>query len=269
MRAGFIPAAAPQRSKLAGEMRLSERIYLVGSGSNGFDLTDPFDCHVYLLDGGDELALIDTGAGMGAEAIIANVKQDGFDPERIRHLVLTHGHGDHAGGAGRLRSLLDEPKVHAAGTIADSLRAGDEKALSLDVAKKAGIYPSDYRFEPVPVDNELEEDATIDIGSLRLAVLDTPGHSDGHVSLLLEESGRQTLFAGDVIFFGGKVLLQNIHDCRLDALISSLRKLRRLAVTALLPGHLTLSLKDGQRHIERANMVLDRLLVPEQMVSAW
>jgi len=40
-------------------------------------------------------------------------------------------------------------------------------------------------------------------------------------------------------------------------------------VDALLPGHLTLSLSDGQRHIERANEVLDRLLIPEQMVSAW
>ena len=77
------------------------------------------------------------------------------------------------------------------------------------------------------------------------------------------------LFAGDVIFHGGKVLLQNIHDCRLDALISSLRKLRQLEITALFPGHLTLSLKEGQRHIERANQVLDRLLVPEQMMSAW
>jgi hypothetical protein len=65
------------------------------------------------------------------------------------------------------------------------------------------------------------------------------------------------------------VLLQNIHDCRLDALIGSLRKLRGLTVTTLLPGHLTLSLKEGQRHIERANQVLDRLLIPEQMVSAW
>jgi glyoxylase-like metal-dependent hydrolase (beta-lactamase superfamily II) len=77
------------------------------------------------------------------------------------------------------------------------------------------------------------------------------------------------LFAGDVIFFGGKVLLQNIHDCRLDSLIGSLRKLRQLDVTALLPGHLTLSLKDGQRHIERANQVLDRLLIPEGILSAW
>ena len=250
-------------------MRLSERVYLVGSGSNGFDLTDPFDCHVYLIDGGRELALIDVGAGMGAEGIIENVKRDGFDPARIRHLILTHGHGDHAGGAARMRSLLGEPAIYVSGAIAESLRLGDEKAMSIDVAKQAGIYPLDYRLRPFPVDHELEEGATIEVGRVQLTVFDTPGHSDGHVSLLMEEDGRRMLFAGDVIFFGGKILLQNIHDCRLDALISSLRKLRQVEVSALLPGHLTLSLRDGQRHIERANSVLDRLLIPEQMVSAW
>src|SRR5205807_3871526 len=141
------PTSSNSQLKLQGQMKLSERVYLVGSGSNGFDLTDPFDCHVYLLDGGDELALIDVGAGMGAEAIVQNVRRDGFDPSLIRHLVLTHGHGDHAGGAARMRRLLGEPAVHASGLIADSLRTGDEKAVSLDVAKVAGIYPPDYRLE--------------------------------------------------------------------------------------------------------------------------
>ena len=250
-------------------MKLLERVHLVGSGSNGFDLTDAYDCHVYLVDGGDELALIDVGAGMGAEAIVENVRRDGFDPSLIRHLVLTHGHGDHAGGAARMRRLLGDPAVHASGLIADSLRMGDEKAVSLDVAKVAGIYPPDYRLEPFPVDHELEEGATIQVGDVQLLVLDTPGHSDGHVSLLLSEGPHRVLFAGDVVFFGGKILLQNIHDCRLDAEVRSLRKLRGLSVTALLPGHLTFSLTDGQRHIERANQVLDRLLIPEQMLSAW
>jgi glyoxylase-like metal-dependent hydrolase (beta-lactamase superfamily II) len=250
-------------------MRLTERVYLVGSGSNGFDLTDPYDCHVYLVDGGTELALIDVGAGMGVEAIVENVKNDGFDPARIRHLIFTHAHGDHAGGGARTRALLGEPATYLSGAVADDLRNGDEKAVSLDVAKQAGIYPLDYHLVPCPIDHELEEGATIEVGQLQLTVFDTPGHSDGHVSLLLDDGGRRTLFAGDVIFFGGKVLLQNIHDCRLDALIGSLRKLRGLTVTTLLPGHLTLSLKDGQRHIERANQVLDRLLIPEQMVSAW
>jgi glyoxylase-like metal-dependent hydrolase (beta-lactamase superfamily II) len=250
-------------------MRLSERVYLVGSGSNGFDLTDPYDCHVYLIDGGRELALIDAGAGMGAAGIIDNVERDGFDPARIRHLILTHGHGDHAGGAARIRKLLGEPTVYASGGIAGSLRRGDEKAISIDVAKEAGIYPLDYHFEPCPVDHELDEGATVEVGSLQLTILDTPGHSDGHLSVLLKDGGQTMLFAGDVIFFGGKILLQNIHDCRLDALITSLRKLRQLAVSALFPGHVTLSLRDGQRHIERANLILDRLLIPEQLISAW
>jgi hydroxyacylglutathione hydrolase len=250
-------------------VRLMDRIHLVGSGSFGFDLTDPFDCHVYLLDGGEELALVDVGAGMGAEAILENVRRDGFDPERIRHLVLTHAHGDHAGGAARMRGLVGGASVYLSRAVADTLRTGDERAASIDVAKAVGIYPPDYRYEPCEVHAELEEGDEIRVGDLTLRVLDTPGHSDGHVSLLLERAGARTLFAGDVVFFGGKILLQAIHDCRLDAEIRSLRKLRALDVTALLPGHLAVSLSGGQRHIEQANEVLDRLLVPEQMVSAW
>jgi hypothetical protein len=34
----------------------------------------------------------------------------------------------------------------------------------------------------------------------------------------------------------------------------------------LLPGHFALSMHDGQRHIERANEALDRLLLPESAI---
>src|SRR5262245_56553160 len=250
-------------------MKLSERIHLVGSGAMGFDLTDPLDCHVYLVDGGDELALIDAGAGVGAEAIVENVRAASLDPAGIRHLILTHGHGDHAGGAAKLRRLLDEPVVYMSGVTAAALRTGDERVLSLDFARQPGFYPIDFMLDLCAFSCELKAGATVYVGVVRLVVMDTPGHCDGHVSLLLEHQGWQTLFAGDTIFFGGRILLQNIHDCRLDAHIRSLRRLRGVRVAALLPGHLTLSLKDGERHVERANQVLDRLLIPEQMMSAW
>jgi hydroxyacylglutathione hydrolase len=71
-------------------VQLAERIHLVGSGAFGFDLSDPYDCHVYLLDGSSELALIDLGAGMGTEQIVANVERAGFDPARITRLLCTH-----------------------------------------------------------------------------------------------------------------------------------------------------------------------------------
>jgi hypothetical protein len=51
--------------------------------------------------------------------------------------------------------------------------------------------------------------------------------------------------------------------------VGSLRKLRGLAIDALYPGHLAFSVERGQRHVERANEVLDTLLVPPQAVPAW
>ncbi|MCW2978082.1 MAG: fold metallo-hydrolase [Actinomycetia bacterium] len=250
-------------------MQLDERIHLVGSGSFGFDLSDSHDCHVYLVDGGSELGLIDVGAGIGAAQVIANVRKAGFDPARIQHILCTHGHGDHAGGAAAMRRLLPDASVSVSRQIATFIRNGDEQATSVDVAKVAGIYPPDYRLEPCPVDRELAEGDTIAIGDLRLECIETPGHAAGHLSFVLDHAQERRLFAGDVVFHGGAILLQNIHDCSLEAIITSLRKLRGLAVDALLPGHFAFSLRDGQRHIEKANEALDRLLIPPQVVSAW
>jgi glyoxylase-like metal-dependent hydrolase (beta-lactamase superfamily II) len=250
-------------------MQLAERIHLVGSGSLGFDLTDPYDCHIYLVDGGTELGLIDVGAGMGAADVVANVRRAGFDPARIRQVLCTHAHGDHAGGAARMRALLPNASLSVSGDVADLVRAGDEAGTSVAVAKAAGIYPLDYRLQPCPVEGELADGERIAIGDLVLECIETPGHSSGHLSFLLEYDGRRSLFGGDVVFHGGTILLQNIHDCSLEAMVASLRKLRGLAVDALFPGHLAFSLRDGQRHIESANQTLDRLLIPDQMVSAW
>jgi hydroxyacylglutathione hydrolase len=250
-------------------VRLADRIHLVGSGAFGFGLTDPYDCHVYLVDGGSDLALIDAGAGMGATRVVENVRRAGFDPGQIRQILCTHAHGDHAGGAGRLRALLPHVAVSVSHEIADLLREGDEIGTSVAAAKAAGIYPADYVFEPCAVDGELREGDTIPIGDLELECVATPGHAGGHLSFALEHEGRRSLFSGDVVFHGGTILLQNTHDCRLEVLVASLRTLRGLEVDALYPGHFAFSLQDGQRHIERANEVLDRLLIPPQAVTAW
>jgi len=260
-------------------MKITDRIHLVGSGISsgmgfdltdmGFDITDAYDCHVFLLDGGDELAIVDTGAGMGAESIVANVKAAGFDPASVLQIILTHAHVDHAGGAAKMRGLLGSPSVLASAVCAGWIRTGDEQKVSLDAAKKAAFYPAEYVLEPCPVDAELADGDTIRVGDLALTVLDTPGHSDGHISLLLERGGGQTLFSADAVFHGGNILLQNTWDCRLDAVIRTLRRLRELEVTALIPSHLGYSLTNGQRHIERANGALDSLLIPNQLISAW
>jgi hydroxyacylglutathione hydrolase len=250
-------------------MQLDDRIHLVGSGAYGFGLTDPFDCHIFLVDGGSELALIDVGAGMGAAQVVENIRRAGFDPASVRHILCTHAHGDHAGGVARMLALLQNASVAMSRDSAGYIREGDEAGTSIEVAKAAGIYPADYRLEPCPVARDLVEGDRIVIGDLELECIETPGHAGGHLSFLLEHAGRRSLFAGDVVFHGGTILLQNIHDCSVEALVVSLRKLRGLGIDALFPGHFAVSLSDGQQHIERANQVLDRLLIPPQAVSAW
>ena len=87
-------------------MKIADRIYLVGSGDLGLSMTDAFDCHVYLVDGGSEAALIDAGGGRDIAAILKIVEDDGIPLDRIRSLLLTHGHADHAAGELVLRVVL-------------------------------------------------------------------------------------------------------------------------------------------------------------------
>lgn len=250
------------RREAATCMDLTPHIHLVGSGGLGFDLTDNHDCHVYLIDGGNEAALIDAGAGYSADEIIARVRAAEVEPERIRFLLLTHGHADHAGGAKALCERLPQLAIIASPEVAGWLADGDEAAISLDMGKKAGFYPEDYRFEACSVAREVREGDTVTVGDVGLEVIETPGHSRGHLCFLSTVDGRATLFAGDLIFYGGRISLQNIWDCEISAYAQSMRKLDGAGIDALLPGHLAVTLQAGQRHIDAANAQFQTVYVP-------
>src|SRR2546428_3757677 len=121
-------------------VKLMERVCLVGSGRLGVGLSAELDCHVYLVDGGKEAALIDAGAGAAAAEILAYATAHGFPSDRIRHLLLTHGHSDHAAGTASFRRHLAQLRVYAHPIVARYLRAGDEQAGGLAVCTPAGLY---------------------------------------------------------------------------------------------------------------------------------
>lgn len=246
-------------------MKITDRIHLVASGKLGFSMTDEYDCHVYLLDGGDEYALIDAGAGRDIAGMLAQIEEDGLDPGRVRQLLLTHGHADHAAGAAGLHQQLGV-RVLASAQVARYMRAGDERAISLDVARRAGVYPAEFVFSPCPVETELEDGATIRVGDLTLEVIATPGHASGHLSFILRHQGQTIVFCGDTLFFGGKILLQNIWDCSLHESIRSIERLATLGIDGLYPGHLSFCVRHGQRQIDLAMQAITNLLPPAQFV---
>jgi hydroxyacylglutathione hydrolase len=258
-----------EREEDSEKVRITDEVYLVGGGvTNAFGLSGDPDCHIYLVDGGDEVALIDCGMASGdsLERILGNVRTEGLDPEKISKVIVTHYHMDHAGGAARFRERLGV-EVVAPADAAPALRTGDERAVALDVAKAAGFYAADYHFQPVEVAREVNEGDRIPVGKLELEVIETPGHCDGHVSLLLRGRERRYLFAGDAVFSGGRVVLQNIHDCSIQKSAASIAKLARLEFDALLPGHAAICLEGGMRHVAAANAACQSLFVPKNLVS--
>lgn len=249
-------------------MRLTRDVCLVGGGDSGFGLSARLDCHIYVIDGGSEAAIVDAGMGgkYGAtDQILANIVESGVDVDKIRSLILTHYHADHAGGAHDFRERLGVEVLGSPLTMA-TLAIGDEEQISLPFAKASGFYPPDYVFEPCPGRGVLTEGATFNVGALAVTVYETPGHSDGHVSLLVRGEDRAYFIGGDLVFFGGTIIAQNIHDCSIQKYAASTLKMAEVEFDAFLPGHLAISLSNGKRHIEQAAIQFRQLTIPRNAV---
>ena len=246
-------------------MRIDPSVYLVGSGQFGFDLTDPYDCNVYLFDAGGAYVLFDAGTGMGADQMLDVCRQDGLDPAGIGHLFLTHAHSDHGGGAAHVRERT-ELRVYAGPDTARIVSAGDEEAVSLPAARAGGMYPADYVYRPCPVERVLAPGEVVGIGSLKIEAIPTPGHSHDHHCYLVATPHKRYLVGGDAIFFGGKILLQNTYDCSLPDMLASIQRLAGYSFEALLTAHLNFSLNRGRRHVETACAIIDKLGCPPSII---
>lgn len=232
-------------------MRISDRLYLVASGINGFGLSHPSDCHVYLIDGGSELALIDAGAGVDMSAMHDRLTATGLPLDRLRRCFITHAHADHAGGAAAVRETFGAA-LTCAPEVARILRDGDEAAASVDVGRAQGTYTPDYEFRPTAVDEEAADGQRFRVGDVTVEAIHTPGHATGSTCYLVRAAGRSDLFTGDTLLFGGRIILQDTWDCELRPHLESLRRLADVRFEGFFPGHRTFSVSDGERHVRAA-----------------
>jgi hydroxyacylglutathione hydrolase len=247
-------------------VRLTQRISVVGGGATGLGISHSLDPNVYLLSGGEELALVDAGAGWGEDRILDNVRSLGYEPERIRHIFLTHAHADHAGGAASLAERLGA-QVYLSELEREALETADEEALGLSIARRNGFYPEDYRLRPCKVDVTLRGDERLRCGDLELVVIPTPGHSAGSVCFLVDTGEGAALFAGDTVFAGGRISLIVAPGSDLLAMQVSVAHLGGLNVASLLPGHGIFPLKEGQEHIDQAIEAFSTMLPPRSILQ--
>ncbi len=184
--------------------------------------------NTYLV-GGADLVAIDPGPD--DEAHLDRIAEVGEG--RIRYVVATHTHPDHAPGAGGLAE-----------------RTG---ATVLGFDERDGFAP----------DGCLGDGDVVAGDGFRLRALHTPGHASNHLCYLLEERG--ILFSGDHIMGGSTVVIAP-PDGDMAAYLGSLRRLLALdpPLAAIAPGHGPL-MADPQAVIEG---YLRHRLAREQAISA-
>lgn len=246
-------------------MRIDDDIALALSGGLGFDLSDPYDCNVFLIRGRSRWLVFDAGVGRQPGQFAAALSRDGIAAADIGPLFLTHGHADHSGGAGALRKTYGS-QVYAGAITARLVSSGDEAAIGLAKARATGGYPADYRYAACPVDHALADGETVEVDGLSVTAIATPGHSADHVSYLVRSATRVILVGGDALFFGGKVAIQDIPDCNIGDICQSVRKLAAVDYEVLLPGHLNFSLANGRRHADLAMAYVARSACPPSII---
>lgn len=246
-------------------MQFNADVTLVGSGQFGCQMTNRYDCNVYLVRCGEgKYALVDAGGGIEPERIVQAISRAGVEMSQISALLLTHIHGDHAAGAAFFHQHYQIPVI-ASEEAADWLEQGDLDKSSIRAAIRAGVYPESYSLPPCPVARRVKDGERLTIGQAQWRVLETPGHARGHVSYMLEHAEGTWLFSGDTVFAGGKVVIQYVWDCEIAAYADTVYKLDQLRIDALYPGHGTVVLQEAWRHIAQARACFDRLEVPPNL----
>lgn len=251
-------------------VRLGEDVWLVGTADEQSPaFTSTYDCNQYLLVRAGRGLLIDAGTGLGAAAWTANVESV-LAPEAVELVLITHYHGDHAGGAA---AAAERGWPVAAGeTTAAALSAGDESVTQVGRARELGIYPPEFALRAHAPARILADGESIQLADLSVTTVPAPGHCDGHVVFLVEGTAAarpasRALFTGDVLFAGGLVSMQAIPDCRLDRYAETVIALAELGVDRLFPGHGGPVMHDAQVDVAAAAESFARLVPPRNLLN--
>jgi glyoxylase-like metal-dependent hydrolase (beta-lactamase superfamily II) len=177
---------------------ITAREYAGGITAIDSGMVRPQMAACYLLETDSAIAVIETGNAASPDRILKVVERRGRRPEEISHVIVTHVHLDHAGGAGTLMKRLPQATLVAHPYASRHLI--DPSKLE---ASARAVY-GDEKFEEmygtlVPVPSErvvvMEDGDTLDVGQRRLEFMDAPGHARHHFTVWDEQT--RGWFTGD------------------------------------------------------------------------
>jgi glyoxylase-like metal-dependent hydrolase (beta-lactamase superfamily II) len=196
----------------------------------------------YLLHG-NEPAIVETGPTTSVPHVVSGLERLGVGPGDLAHIVLTHIHLDHGGGAGTLCERFPNATVWVHELGAPHLAEPDRLVAS--ATRVYGELQMTSLFGPVaPVPAQrirsVSDGDVIELGDRSLFAASTPGHAKHQVALVDSISGA--VFTGDAL---------GIHppdipvlrpatpppDYDLELAVRSIERIRSLAGELLLFSH--------------------------------
>lgn len=212
-------------------------------GNTYFVGTFPASSH--LLDTGEGLILIDTGYSDTLFLLINAIYKLGFSPYDIKKIIHTHWHRDHTEATAALMHLT-----------------GAKTYIGKKDAQKARAY-----FEP---DILVSEGDIISLGNTKIEVMETPGHTEGTISLFYEtEENGVTYRVGTFGGAGANTLAKGKFDydnCRSDYL-DSLTRLRKRNVDVFIGNHVWNN--DTERKADVMRKTGENLFIDTQIWGAF
>ncbi len=197
---------------------------------------------VYLLEA-SEPCLVETGPGADGERVLSALEALGVAAGELAHLVVTHIHMDHAGGAGALLRRFPRATlwVHEVGAkhLIDPARLVASTARTYGEDRMRALYGEMLPAAPDRV-RTVSDRSLISLGDRTLRILHTPGHASHHIAIHDDRSGA--MCTGEAI---GSYLPWADHyrpalpppEVDVEAALAAIDAMRDRKPTALLTSH--------------------------------
>lgn len=182
-------------------------------GNVYFAGTFQYSCH--LIDTGEGLIVIDTGALDTLYLVIRSIYELGFRPDDIKYIIHSHWHWDHTEATEALVDL-----------------SGAKTLVGQHDKENARKY-----FQP---DILIKDGDVLTLGNTKISFMETPGHTKGTISFFFETEEKGKIYRVGMFGGAGANTLQkgsfDYDGCREDYR-NSLHRLQREEVDVFLGNH--------------------------------